>query len=172
MKVPGLKRGPFFTSAMVALLVFFHLYGCKERTPQDIHAVPVEPSRELRFHKDGEVTFVDNKGRKIVTIDIEIPKTKEEISTGLMFRHKMAETEGMLFEHDKFKARFFWMKNTSIPLDMIFIGKTLDIVGIRKTATPLSEELIPIPADTRYTIEVNGGFCDRHGIAEGNRIVK
>ncbi|MDA8431981.1 MAG: DUF192 domain-containing protein [Nitrospiraceae bacterium] len=167
-----MKKGPLFTSAMVALLVFFHVYGCKAEMPHNIHAIPSKPSREICFHKDGELSFVGKNGQRIVTIDIEIPKTDEEISTGLMFRHKMAETEGMLFGHEKMPIQFYWMKNTYIPLDMIFVDKTLEIVGIRKTATPLSEELIPVPADTQYTIEVNGGFCDRHGISVGDKIVK
>jgi uncharacterized membrane protein (UPF0127 family) len=63
------------------------------------------------------------------------------------------------------------MKNTYIPLDMIFADKTLKIIGIRKTTTPLSEELIPVPADTQYTIEVNRGFCDRYGISVGDKIL-
>ena len=88
-----------------------------------------------------------------------------------MFRHTMARHEGMLFEQNKFKSRFFWMKNTYIPLDMIFADKMMQIIAIRKTTTPLSAELIPVPAETQYTIEVNGGFCDRYGISVGDKIV-
>ena len=171
MKIINIEKGPLFISLMVTLLVFSHIYGCKEGTPNKIHATSLTPHRELRFHKQGEVTFFDKDRKSIVTIDMEIPETIKEISTGLMFRHTMAENEGMLFGQDKFKARFFWMKNTYIPLDMIFVDKMMKIIEIRKTTTPLSTELIPVPVETQYTIEVNGGFCDKYGIRVGDEIV-
>ena len=171
MKVFRIKKCPFFISLMVTLIVLSHIYGCEERTPNKIHTTSLKPYRELRFHKQGELTFFDKNRKSIVTIDIEIPGTLKEISTGLMFRQKMAENEGMLFGHDKFKARFYWMKNTYIPLDMIFADNMMKIIEIRKTTTPLSAERIPVPLETQYTIEVNGGFCDRYGIKVGNKIV-
>jgi hypothetical protein len=147
------------------------MYGCKEETYNKIHIASINPHHEVRFHKKGELTFFDKDRKSIVMIDVEIPQTVKEISIGLMFRHTLAETQGMVFEHDKFKARFFWMKNTYIPLDMIFADKTMKIIEIRKTTTPLSAELIPIPMGTQYTIEVNGGFCNRYGIRVGDKIV-
>jgi len=170
MKVFKIKKGSLFISLMVTLLVISHICGCKEGTPNKIHTTSLNPHYEPRFHKEGQLTFFDKNRKSIVTIDIEIPQTHKEISTGLMYRHKMAETEGMLFGHDKFKARFFWMKNTYMPLDMIFTDKTLKIIEIRKTTTPLSAELIPVPMETQYTIEVSGGFCDRHGISVGDKL--
>jgi len=171
MKIIDKKTGPLFISLMVTLLVFSHIYGCKEGTPNKSLATSLSPHRELQFHKQGELTFYDKNRKSIVTIDIEIPGTIQEVSTGLMYRHTMAENQGMLFGHDKFKTRFFWMKNTYIPLDMIFVDKMMKIIEIRKTTTPLSAELIPVPLQTRYTVEVNGGFCDRYGIRAGDEIV-
>jgi len=154
---------------MVSLLASSHLYGCKEEKSNKIHTASINPHAEVRFHKDGELVFFDKNRRNIVTIDIEIPQTLKEIFAGLMSRHTMAETQGMLFRHNKFKASFFWMKGTYIPLDMIFADRTMKIIRIKKNATPLSTEPIPIPMGTQYTIEVNGGFCDRYGITVGDK---
>jgi len=156
---------------MITLLVVSHIYGCREEASDKIRTVSIKPDHEVRFRKSGEVTFFGKNGKRIVKIDVEIPRTLREISAGLMFRRSMDETQGMLFGHDKFKARFFWMKNTYIPLDLIFADKTMKIIEIGKTTKPLSEELIPIPSGTQYTIEVNGGFCDRYGIRAGDKIV-
>jgi uncharacterized protein len=170
MKVIKIKKGPLFISLMVTLLVFSHISGCKEGTPNKIHATSLNQPHEVQFHKEGEMAFINKDGKSIVTIDVEIPQTLKEISAGLMFRHTLAEKQGMLFEHDKFKARFFWMKNTYIPLDMIFADKTKNIIRVRENAAPLSKELIPIPEGTQYTIEVNSGFCHKYGIVAGDRV--
>ena len=169
MKVFKIKKECFFVLLMITLFVSSHLYGCKEKISNKIQAASINPHAEVRFYKDGELVFFDKNNRKIVTIDVEIPQTLKEIFTGLMSRHTMAETQGMLFRHDKFKASFFWMKETYIPLDMIFADRTMQIIGIRKNTTPLSAEPIPIPMGTQSTIEVNGGFCDRYGITVGDK---
>jgi uncharacterized membrane protein (UPF0127 family) len=168
-----IKRVQLFLSILgISLLIFPHIYGCKKEVRENFHKAPLIPYNEPQFTKEGELTFFSKNNKKIITIDIEIPDTYEEITRGLMYRRIMAETEGMLFVHDifKFKARFFWMKNTYIPLDMIFVDNKMQIVKIKKHTTPLSEYLIPVPGETRYTIEVNAGFCDRHGIKIGDSI--
>jgi uncharacterized membrane protein (UPF0127 family) len=173
MKVFKTNKGQFFLSILgISLLIFFYIYGCKTEEHRKICKTSFlfTPSSEPQFTKEGELTFFSKNNGKIITIDIEIPDTYEEITRGLMYRRIMAETEGMLFVHDKFKARFFWMKNTYIPLDMIFVDKKMQIVKIEKSTTPLSEELISVPKETYYTIEVNAGFCDQHGIEIGDSI--
>jgi len=144
--------------------------GCREQTNNDIHTASINQPHEVRFHKEGELVFINKDGKSIVTVDVEIPQTLKKIYAGLMFRHTLAENQGMLFEHDKFKARYFWMKNTYIPLDMIFADKTKHIIRISENEAPLSKELIPIPEGTQYTIEVNSGFCHKYGIAAGDRV--
>ena len=87
-----------------------------------------------------------------------------------MDRRVMAATEGMVFMNDMSKQHFFWMKNTYIPLDMIFVDEKRRIVKIEKNTIPLSERLIAVPKDAQYTVEVNAGFCDRHNIKIGDSI--
>jgi uncharacterized membrane protein (UPF0127 family) len=173
MKVFKTNKGQFFLSILgISLLIFSHIYGCKTDEHGKIRKTSFSstPFNEPQFTKEGELTFFSKNNNEIITIDIEIPDTPEEKRRGLMYRHVMADTEGMLFIHGMTKYRFFWMKNTYIPLDMIFVDKKMQIVKIEKNTTPLSEELISVPKETYYTIEVNAGFCDQHGIEIGDSI--
>jgi uncharacterized membrane protein (UPF0127 family) len=127
--------------------------------------------KEPVFIKEGELRFIDQITKKnIKTIDIEIANTPKEMETGLMYRRSMPET-AMLFRFDRFKPAFFWMRNTYIPLDMIFVDKNMKIVKIHRDAEPLSDKQIPAHKETLYTIEVNAGFCEQHGIAIGDHVI-
>jgi len=170
MNVFKIEKGYYLIPLMITLFVFSDMYGCKEETYNKIQPASIYQPHEIRFNKGGELTFINKDGKSIVTIDVEIPQTLEDISAGLMFRHTLPEKQGMLFEHDRFKARSFWMKNTYIPLDMVFADKTKNIIRIRENAVPLSQELVPIPEGTQYTIEVNSGFCRKYGIVAGDRV--
>jgi len=166
-----IKRIQLFLSMLgISLLIFPHVYGCKGEAHENFHKASLMPYNEPQFTKEGELTFFSKNNKKIITIDIEIPDTNKEITRGLMYRSKMADTEGMLFVHDKFESRFFWMKNTYMPLDMIFVDNKMQAIKIEKHTTPLSEDLIAVPGETQYTIEVIAGFCDRHGIKIGDSI--
>jgi uncharacterized membrane protein (UPF0127 family) len=125
--------------------------------------------KEPQFKKEGELIF-HRKGtkEKIVQIDIEIADDPDEIVTGLMYRHFMPDKVGMLFIFEKNKPLAFWMKNTYIPLDIIFVAENMQIVNIKKNTKPLSEKLIPSIRDSMYVVEVNAGFCDKYGINIGD----
>jgi uncharacterized membrane protein (UPF0127 family) len=64
----------------------------------------------------------------------------------------------------------FWMENTPLPLDMIFVNGQMAIVDINRNATPYSEDIYTSKESCKYVVEVNGGFCDKHGIREGDRM--
>jgi len=165
------KKGLLFLSVLgISLLIGFHIFSYATEVNANIHTVLLASGNGPQFTKEGELSFLSKTGSKIITIDIEIPSTREERTRGLMYRRSMADTEGMLFVHDISKGIFFWMKNTYIPLDMIFANKGMRIIQIEKNTTPLSEEPIFVPRETQYTIEVNAGFCDRHGIQPGDSI--
>ena len=150
---------------------FLFSSGCIEEKQNTISPKASTRFHEPEFRKEGELTFI-KKGEKskIVTIDIEIADTLHEKRIGLMYRKSMADRKGMLFIFDNMRAQFFWMKNTYIPLDMVFIGKGMEIVGIAKNTTPLSEELIPVHDESQYIVEVNAGFTDTYGIHVGDYI--
>jgi uncharacterized protein len=90
---------------------------------------------------------------------------------GLMFRTYMPENEGMLFEFEEERGITFWMKNTCISLDMIFIAADGLIVGIEENTPTLTEEsFAPGRCNSRYVLEVNGGWSRKNGVRAGMRV--
>lgn len=126
---------------------------------------------EIEFKKEGQLSFFDKQNNQIITtIDIEIAEDDYEIALGLMYRYSMADSLGMLFIMEKEIPQFFWMKDTYISLDIIYLNKDFKIVKIHKYTQPLSEQSIPSIEKSKYVIEVNGGFCDKLNIEEGDII--
>lgn len=104
-------------------------------------------------------------------LDIEIADTVEERAKGLMYRTELGEDSGMLFVFNQESENAFWMKNTLIPLDIIFINSEGVIVDIQKNAQPCKSDpcqLYPPLAKYLYAIEVNGGWCDKKGVKSGD----
>jgi uncharacterized membrane protein (UPF0127 family) len=136
--------------------------------------VPLQTVRnvgESKFTKEGELIFLTKKNKaQIAQINIEIADTPHELAACLMHRRSIPNTAGMLFIFDRSQLLFFWMKDTYIPLDIIFADENMRIVGIQKNLKPLSEELIPSLMKARYVVEVNAGFCDQHSIEIGDYI--
>ena len=95
----------------------------------------------------------------------KIANTPEKIIKGLMFRkHKLKKNEGLLFDMGTNKIHSFWMKNTYIPLDVIFLNSKLRVVGFVKNTTPHSLESVSINKKSFYVLEVNGGFIEKNKI--------
>lgn len=130
-----------------------------------------EAGTSYEFVKDGELTFISSDDSFLSQIDIEIAANEEERTRGLMYRDKMDENEGMFFIFDRETQQSFWMKNTLIPLDIIFVNKNNKIVKIHRNTHTLSEESYPSGAPAIYVVEVNAGYCDKFGITEKDKIV-
>ena len=105
-----------------------------------------------------------------LSITVEIADTEEKRALGLMYRRNLPEFHGMLFIFPQEKELSFWMKNTPLPLDIIFINASRTIVSIARTTKPYSETPIPSEQAAQFVLEVNGGFCRRHGVMIGDRI--
>lgn len=121
------------------------------------------------FTKEGEVTFWRD-GKKIRKIDVEIAENQAERSKGLMYRPYIPDSVGMLFIFEQSAPQGFWMKNTSIPLDIIYVDENKKIVSIAKNTKPYSEESIPSLGNAQYVVEVNAGFSERNNIITGDAI--
>lgn len=104
------------------------------------------------------------------SFNIEVMVSEEERALGLMFRRSLPENSGMLFLYDPPQPATMWMKNTLIPLDMIFITSDGRIAGIRANTTPLSTASVGVGQPTRFVLEVPGGYAARRGIAPGDQI--
>jgi uncharacterized membrane protein (UPF0127 family) len=105
-----------------------------------------------------------------VTVNVEVVATKPKIEKGLMFREHLPPDDGMLFLMGEDKPWTFWMHNTLIPLDMIFITKDMTVAGIVANAEPKTDTLRKVDASSLYVLEVNGGYCASHGVIEGAKV--
>ncbi len=99
---------------------------------------------------------------------IELALSQPQMAQGLMFRRALAPDAGMLFDYSEPQPITMWMKNTLIPLDMIFIGTDGKIIGIHERAVPLSLDTIESKVPARAVLEVNGGTVARLGIKLGD----
>jgi uncharacterized protein len=102
---------------------------------------------------------------------VEVATTPEQMIQGLMFRRSMAPDAGMLFDFKTPSMATMWMKNTLIPLDMLFVDAQGRVVNIHERAVPGSLDMISAAAPARAVIELNGGTAARLGIRAGDRVV-
>jgi uncharacterized membrane protein (UPF0127 family) len=103
-------------------------------------------------------------------VEAELARGRHDTTRGLMFRKSMAETHGMLFDLDVRSAHEFWMHNTCIPLDLLYIDEDGLIVGIVENAPTLNDDTRGVECESRYVLEVNAGWSRRHHVKAGLRI--
>lgn len=128
-------------------------------------------NKQGNFNREGVLEFYSkHHNTDISEIAIEIAETKEEKQTGLMHRKHLGEEQGMLFLFKNSKKRFFWMKNTSIPLDIIYVNDNQAIVSIYRNTKPFSEKGLSSRNNAKFVVEVNSGYCKKHGIRVGDSI--
>ncbi|MFA9290016.1 MAG: DUF192 domain-containing protein [Solirubrobacteraceae bacterium] len=121
---------------------------------------------EIEFQKEGALNLINN-GILIKNIDIEVASDDYERENGLMHRSKMDENKGMLFLFNEPKIQTFWMKNTRIPLDIIYISESKEVINIAKNTQPFKESGVPSSIEpAKYVLEVNAGSCDKWGVKE------
>lgn len=103
-------------------------------------------------------------------LDVELAETDEQSQKGLMFRTAMAEDHGMLFDLHDFRDHEFWMHNTCIPLDMLFIDKQGKIVGILENVPVLNDDPRSVGCPSSWVLETNAGWSRRHGVHPGDTV--
>ena len=101
---------------------------------------------------------------------VDVADDNEERARGLMFVESMPTSRGMLFVYDRPQRAVFWMRNTLIPLDMIFADRTGKITHVHSNAIPLDETGIDGGNDVAFVLEINGGLAERMGIAVGSEL--
>lgn len=102
-----------------------------------------------------------------VRVRVELARTESARRRGLMFRRHMDPDAGMLFVFDRPERQSFWMRNTFLPLDIIFLGADRRIVGVVEDARPLTDDSRAIEAESQYVLEVHAGFAREHGLTVG-----
>lgn len=101
---------------------------------------------------------------------VELALTRDSQARGLMWRTELPEGTGMLFVFPEEAERSFWMSNTPIPLDILYIRGDGSVVSIASRTTPYSEASIPSRGACRYVLEVPGGWSEKHGIRPGDKV--
>lgn len=156
--------------SFVAFFVLSNVFKSTETTNKDLEKAMNNKSA-YSFAKEGELSFTDSKDQFLQRIDVEIADDEEQRNTGLMFRDKMNENQGMLFLFETEVPQAFWMHNTILPLDIIYVNSKMEIVTIIKNAKPFDDTSLPSIKPAQYVVEVNAGYCDKYGIKEGDKIV-
>lgn len=155
-------------SLLSLLLLGGFFMGCKEETQSPVKQVNTSP---IEFKKEGELYITKASGDTLAYLDVEIADDAYQRETGLMYRQSLQENRSMLFIFESEAQRGFYMKNTNIPLDLIFLDRNLQVVSIAKDAKPHSLETIPSDKPAQYVLEVNAGLTDEWELAPGDRLI-
>ncbi len=116
------------------------------------------------------VTFSSPQGVTSEPFITEVAATPETRTKGLMFRDSLGAREGMLFLFPQQQRLSFWMKNTLIPLDMVFVGADWTVVGVLENVPPLTEAPRFIDANSQYVLEFKAGTAQKVGIVKGSAV--
>ena len=122
---------------------------------------------DIKFQKSSLVIVT---GGREIKFDVDLALTEAERAHGLMFREKLGPYDGMLFDFHQEAPVSFWMKNTLIPLDMVFIAADGTIRHVHANAVPLSTDTIPSEFPVRGVLEINGGSARLLGIKPGDKV--
>ena len=116
------------------------------------------------------VKFVSLHQKSRLSITVEVPRTKRDFEQGLMFRKTLAKQHGMLFSYPKPQTVRFWMRNTYIPLDIVFLDEQKKIVWIEESAIPLDESPRGPNVQVQHVVEIEAGLCKKYHIRLGDRV--
>ncbi|MDD4231607.1 MAG: DUF192 domain-containing protein [Candidatus Cloacimonetes bacterium] len=142
----------------VVLILILVFGGCPKSKPQQ------EAQSSTSFRKDGTLQIKGLDGNLKASFDIEIAEKEKELMQGLKYRENMEDNQGMLFIFNNVDYHSFWMQDTYLSLDMIFIDHHNQIISIAKNTSPYNEEPIFPEKPNQYVLEVMAGTCDRLNI--------
>lgn len=128
---------------------------------------PRDPTGNLKL-PSGKVTFLDAAGSP--QVDVELARDELSRERGLMYRTSMAKDRGMLFSWQDQQVRNFWMHNTCIPLDMLYINKEGIIAGILEQVPTLNDAPRGVRCPVAHVLELNAGWARAHGVAPGMKV--
>lgn len=164
-------------SRLRIVLALLLLSGCPGGRTGSEPQPAKKPSAEAPTHSAGAQALPETArvvlmpaGGEPVTVRVEVARTDAERRRGLMFRQQMGQDEGMLFLFEQPSQLSFWMRNTYIPLDMIFIEPSLRVLGVVENAEPMTDSSRHVPGLSQYVLEVNAGFSRRHGLQAGTAV--
>ncbi|HEY2732693.1 MAG TPA: DUF192 domain-containing protein [Polyangiales bacterium] len=151
--------------ALVALLFFA---ACRATAGGEAHADTTKSA--ARAAAQVARVILSAPGREDVTVAVEVAQTSAERQQGLMYRKDLDPNAGMLFLFERPQQLTFWMHNTLLPLDMLFITSDWHVLGVVENATPLTDSSRSVPGMSQYVLEVNAGFARRHALGAGTSV--
>ena len=140
------------------------LTDCNHRSEKKLS--DIEPV----FHYDADIVIL-RKQDTVARFHTEFADNEAKRETGLMYRRSMKDDQSMWFVFPDEQIRYFYMKNTYIPLDIIYVNRDRKIVSAAKNARPLDETSLPSGKPAQYVLEIKGGLFDKLGMKEGDSIV-
>ncbi len=133
-------------------------------------SVPTAPSAVPTFKEEGSLSFKKADGTAIRSIKLEVADDEAQRAQGMMYRKSIPNDTGMIFIMPTEAPQSFWMKNTYVSLDIIFVGADMKIVNIHENTPTLTEQNFPSTAPAKYVVEVAGGYTNAYGIKAGDLI--
>jgi hypothetical protein len=127
---------------------------------------PVDPEKMPKLRL-GKVTFPEASN---ASVEVEIAENDHDRQRGLMYRKAMPQDKGMIFLFAEKDIHSFWMHNTCIPLDMLYLDADGLIVGIEENTPTMSDETFDVGCPSQYVLEVNAGWTRAHGVFAGQRV--
>ena len=146
------------------LMICFGIISCS--SPDKEKTASPQSNRQLEYTAD--VQFLRTDQTIISKIEAAVADTDELRSAGLMDVTTLPENAGMIFLFDNNRTRSFWMANTPLSLDILFVNSDMEIVRIHRNTTPYSQDPIESERPAKYVIEVNAGYTVRNDITEGH----
>jgi len=154
-----------------SMVIFVNPSKKPVRKPAEVSNEQLTTPPKPVFRKDGELRFMDGKTNKVIaTIDIEVADDDAERAQGMMYRDTMAVNSGMLFLMETQELQSFWMENTILSLDILFVDSDLRIVSIHRNCKPYSLEKIESGKPALYVVEVIAGYAAKHSLKVGDLI--
>ncbi len=148
---------------IVALIIVFYKSSESDKTK----LTPKE-----KYKLEARVNFISSNGKDTLSVLwVEVADTPYEHSKGLMYRFNMPDTVGMLFIYPDSQERSYWMQNTRMSLDIIYIDNKMRIISVYEFTIPFSEDGLPSNGPSKYVIETNAGYIEENGIEPGGYIL-
>lgn len=170
----GIKKKHFWMSvaAIITVAAFLVWYFVVAFAAEEEAGVQEEQVThiDIPFHADGMVSIhqAGPQGTVLYNGNIEIAATEQKREQGLMYRDSLAADNGMLFVFPEEEYQAFWMRNTRMPLDIIYIASSGTIVSIAENARPYDETSLPSEGPAQFVLEIKGGLCAELGIKAGD----
>ncbi|GAB5548437.1 MAG: DUF192 domain-containing protein [Sandaracinaceae bacterium] len=149
------------------------LVSCGGPAPPERSAPPTPPVRATptpEADAPSARVVLEPEGAPPVEVRVEVADTPAARQRGLMFRRHMPRDAGMLFIFPRAEPRSFWMRNTFLALDILFIGADRRVVGVVEHASPLTDDSRAVEADSQYVLEVHAGFARTHSLSTGTPV--